>query len=180
MIDILIPTIEARADKFNALVERLGKLIGDKPIKVITMSDNGEMTTGAKRNALLGFAQSEYVCFIDDDDNVSDNYIELMYKAAQSGCDCASLVGLITFDGKNPRYFIHSLKYDHYHEGKEYYRPPNHLNLIKREIAVKFKFPDKYISEDTDWAMQLVRAGALKTEYPISETIYFYKYITKK
>lgn len=180
LIDILIPTVEDRVEKFNYIKTKLERLAEGKPIRVVSLCDNRQMTTGAKRNALLAMAEAEYICFIDDDDDVTDNYIEWQYKAALSGLDCASLTGLITFDGLAPKYFIHSIMYDGYSEGNEYYRPPNHLNLIKREIAVQFKFPDLYISEDTDWAMQICRAKALKTQYNVPESIYFYKYISNK
>lgn len=180
MIDILIPTLESRADKFNYIKGKLQAQIGDLPIRILSLCDSGEVSTGIKRNALLQGAEADYVCFVDDDDDVSDNYIEKITEAARSGLDCASLLGLITFDGRAPKYFIHSIIYENYSEGTEYYRPPNHLNLIRRDIARKFEFPDKYISEDTDWALQISKAKALRTEFKIPDLLYFYKYVTKR
>lgn len=181
MIDILIPTLRSRAEQFDFILNKLKKQIGDLPVNVLWELDSGENTTGHKRNNLLNRANSKYACFLDDDDDISETYIKHLWAAANSGMDCASLGGLITFDGIGARPFVHSIQYDHYFEtGLMYCRPPNHLNLIKTEISKQFTFPDVSLSEDTDWAMQIARENVLKTEYAIPEIIYFYKYITKK
>lgn len=125
----------------------------------------------------MSWANGQYQSMIDDDDRVSENYIELLMRGAESGLDCCELNGVITEDGKNPRPFRHSLEYDKYdEEGILYRRFPNHLSCIKRELVKDFKFPPKSFSEDTDWAYMVHRAGVLKTEYKISQTIYFYDY----
>ena len=55
-----------------------------------------------------------------------------------------------------------------------YFRPPYHLNPVKREIASKYMFEDINYSEDIDWAMRICRDGALKKEFLIDKVIYFY------
>lgn len=181
LFEILIPTLEERRETFDRLNTRIKMLIGDLPVDIRFSRDNRESTTGAKRNALLQNCEAEYFCFLDDDDDITDEYINWLVKAAKSGMDCASLGGIITFDGVGPRPFYHSIQYDRYFEDpKGYYRPPNHLNLMKTSIGKQFIFPDVTISEDTDWAMQVCNAKALKTEYAIPDIIYYYKYKTKK
>jgi hypothetical protein len=61
-----------------------------------------------------------------------------------------------------------------------YYRPPNHLNVIKASIAKQFKFPEKNFGEDMEWSMQIQQSGLLKTEAHIDETLYYYIYKTNK
>jgi hypothetical protein len=180
MIEILIPTLEARAAQFEYIHAKLLSQIGDLPINVRWLRDNGQNSTGFKRNALLQSSDADYTCFLDDDDDISDKYIKYLWDAANSGVDCASLTGIITFDGKGAKQFVHSIQYDRYFEDQHvYYRPPNHLNLIKRSIAQEFEFPDVTLSEDTPWAMQICNAKVLKTEFAIPEVIYYYKYVTK-
>jgi glycosyltransferase involved in cell wall biosynthesis len=179
-IDILIPTLEARKESFEALTTKLRYFIGLHPINIVSELDNGEMSTGEKRNLLLQNSTAEYACFLDDDDDISDTYIQWLVKAANSGLDCASLGGIITFNGKGARPFIHSIQYDRYFEqGLLYCRPPNHLNLIRTDISKNFNFPHINLSEDTEWSMKLQQAGVLRTEFSIPEIMYYYKYYNK-
>ena len=150
-------------------------------IQVLYLIDSGESSIGTKRNVLLSQAQGEYVAFIDDDDRISDDYISEVMTGIELGIDCCSLVGEITTDGKDPKVFVHSIKYkEYFEENGVYYRPPNHLNVIRREIATQFKFPRIDHGEDTDWAMQICNSGILKNEHQIKRTIYYYDYVTKK
>jgi hypothetical protein len=55
-----------------------------------------------------------------------------------------------------------------------YYRCPNHLNAIKLSKVAHIKFKDITIGEDGNWSMDIQKAGVLKTEYQINETIYHY------
>lgn len=180
ILSIMIPTIEKRKFMFNSLVSGLQKQIGDRPIEIVTAASE-YMRIGQKRNDMLSRAKGEYVCAIDDDDVVPPFYIDQIMNAIRSNPDCCSLNGVITEDGLNPKRFIHSIKYTEYFEKDDvYYRPPNHLNVIKRSIATQFTFPELNFGEDTDYAMQICRSGLLKTEAEISETIYFYRYIRVK
>lgn len=145
------------------------------------------MSIGQKRNELLQDAEGEYVCFIDDDDIVSDNYVELLMEGINKEVDCCSLKGIITEDGKNPLIFEHSLKYGAYRtvtdspvDQVRYERYPNHLNCIRTDIAKQFRFPETNHGEDTDWATQIHKSGLLKTEHYIPEVIYYYEYLSKK
>lgn len=180
LLSILIPTIGKRKDMYDSLINNLKKQIGSLPIEIITEYDE-KATIGTKRNRLLKKAKGEYIAFVDDDDILSDNYIALIIEAIKSSPDCCSLNGIITVNGLNPRKFIHSIKYvSYYEEGGIYYRPPNHLNTIKRSIAIQFEFPENNFGEDTKWAMKICRSGLLKTETKIEEVLYYYKYIRVK
>lgn len=183
-LSILICTIPSRAASFGRLITELrGQILPYAPAVGIISNGSTDLSIGAKRNWLLEKAESDYVCFIDDDDIISSNYINLLMKAIDSDCDCASLMGYITFDGKDGKLFEHSIKYKKYEtvNGKiTYLRFPNHLNLIKTSIAKQFKFPETNYGEDTDWATQINKSGLLKKEYPINEVIYYYQYLTNK
>ena len=184
-LSILIPTIVGREETYNALIKQLSGQHKSSEIEICTEKDNKESPIGAKRNKLLQMARGEYVVSIDDDDTVSDNYIELMLKAIESGCDCASLKGIITTNGGDPRIFEHSLKYNDWRTNSDevevkYERYPNHLNLCKASIAKQFRFPETTFGEDHVWSKAVHEAGALKTEYYIDDIIYFYDFKTNK
>lgn len=182
---ILICTLHERAEQFERLCKKLQNQIEQlrlsDTIEILYFNDNRENSVGFKRNALLRASQGKYVCYVDDDDDIHDQYIEFIYNRLIKNPDCLSLAGIITFDGISSCHFIHSLQYDYYFDKDGvYFRPPNHLNPIRRSIAVQFSFPERNFEEDTDWAMQLARSKLLKTEEIISEPYYFYHYQRNK
>lgn len=184
-LSILICHKPGREHFLSRLKQRIWPQI-DTVAELLIM-DEGNMTIGTKRNRLLQQASGEYVCFIDDDDLVSENYIQLLMKGIEKGVDCCSLRGIITEDGKSPLIFEHSIKYSAYRtvadssvDAVRYERYPNHLNCIKASIAKQFEFPAKNHSEDTEWATLIHRSGLLKVEHYIPQVIYYYEYISRK
>lgn len=188
ILSILIPTLPDRAASFNNLFFELNFQIEMQNafglVEIITDdSDKNIKSIGKKRNDLLSRANGEYICFIDDDDKVANNYIRLLLKALLNKPDCVSLKGVITTDGQMPRVFEHSIKYTEYkttHNLVTYERYPNHLNTIKSSIAKQFKFPEINFGEDTDWATQIKDSGLLKKEVHIDEILYYYQFIFNK
>lgn len=179
ILSVLIPTLPQRSGLLNVLLHELNRQIGTLPVEVIL--HRGAGSTGSKRNELMQQATGEYTCFIDDDDAVSHRYVENILHGLTYAPDCLSLIGEMTTNGKYPRKFIHSLAYTTYFEKDGvYYRPPNHLNVMRRDIASKFLFPDVSYAEDTAWAMQICAAGVLKTQVEVNETLYYYQYKTNK
>lgn len=196
-LSILMPTLERRSEWREYLIakiawqcfgvgpsfdERYGSIyrISGNDYEIIT--DNHETDAiGVKRNRLLQAAYGEYVCFIDDDDNIAENYIKLVRGGIDNNTDCCSLLGIITFDGHRPQEFRHSIKYKRYEEvDGVFLRYPNHLNTIRTSIAKKFTFPETNHGEDTDWATQIFNSGLLKTEHEIKDILYYYLYKTVK
>lgn len=186
-LSILICTLESRKKLFDklfyGLVEQTKNFGND--VHVLIECDNGEKSIGEKRNELLERATGEYLVMIDDDDEIPNDYVDLLMKAVESGCDCASLRGKYYIDGKFEGIFEHSIKYAEWktnNNGAEvrFERFPNHLNLIKSSIAKQFRYPEKNFGEDFDWSTKVHKSGLIKTEYYISEILYQYKFITIK
>ncbi len=178
---ILIPTLIERRAAFERLVEKLARQIDDDglqgEVEILDYPDNGEHTLGSKRNELVRRARGEFVAFVDDDDDVSDNYVVSICRALRDDptVDCLGITGIVYFRGAHPHRFVYSLRYEHYFSrGGVYYRPPYILNPIRREIAQQFAFEPVNFNEDIDWAMRLARARALRRETMIDSSIYFY------
>ena len=184
-LSILICTLENRRPLFKRLEDELFKqraeLGLEKNIQILPKEDNGEMSIGDKRNWLLDRAQGEYLCFIDDDDWIDSEYIKKIYEAIQSKPSCVMMIGVMNTDGRNKQRFEHSIRFwTYYSQSDIFFRPPNHLNPIRSDIARRFKFPESNHGEDTDWAMQIRQSGLLKTEEAIDKPIYHYRYTSKK
>ncbi len=186
-LSILIPSTHSRMDMTMKLTDRLldqiefNDLLG--VVEVVTLWDDGAKSIGTKRNELIQMAKGDYVCFVDSDDDISSDYVERLMEGINLGVDCCSLKGCITWDGKNPEIFEHSLRYSEYKTTEnpiKYERFPNHLNCIKKSLVFDIKYPEISHGEDTDWATQVFKAGVLKTEHYIDSVIYHYKFITNK
>lgn len=180
-LSILICTLEKRKEMLQSLLVKLEKQISTKEGIEILICRDENLTVGEKRNKLLIQAKGKYITYIDDDDSINNSYIDLVWDSIKHSPDCCSLKGLITTNGVDAKTFIHSIRYDSYFEKDGiYYRPPNHLNVIKSSIAKQFQFPEKNFGEDTDWAMQICRSKLLKREVWIEPTLYYYKFISNK
>lgn len=189
---ILILTIPNRKE----FLARLFEVLLPQCTETVTIltDDRPLLTKAAKRNFLLdqGTRIADYVAFVDDDDLVDKDYIELLMRGINKGVDCCSLSGVITDDGFDPRLFQHSIRFNEYKTVTEkgitrYERYPNHLNCIKSEIARRFEFPetkhrfgDADHGEDTEWATLIHESGLLETEHWIDEIIYYYEHRNKK
>lgn len=175
-LSILIPSLNERKQTLEALRAELDRQIGKRSVQVAHMADDRQLSIGQKRNMLLMQSVGEYVAFVDDDDTVSVDYVEKVLAALTRNPDCSSLTGQIVFSDGYSRPFIHSLRYDRWiddHEGKVYYRPPNHLNAVRRDIAVKVGFPAINSGEDRVFSMGI--RPLLRTEEWIDGIIYQYK-----
>jgi glycosyltransferase involved in cell wall biosynthesis len=174
-----------RENSFNYIFEKVKNQIIrhnlTKEVELIYAKDQKKLTIGAKRNYLVSRAIGNYICFLDDDDDISDDYIFLIYSRIKENRDCISLTGIYTENGQNEAKFIHSIKYKKYFQDQGVlYRPPNHLNPIKRDLIKNIKFKEISHGEDTDWAMSICNKEILKTESEINYPYYFYNYITNK
>lgn len=174
-LSILIPSLNERQNSLVKLREELDRQIGKKSVQVLHISDDRQMSIGQKRNMLLMQSTGEYVSFVDDDDMVSADYIEKTLTSLSKNPDCSSLTGVVVFSDGYSRPFVHSLRYDRWiddHEGKVYYRPPNHLNAVRRDIAKAVGFPSINSGEDRAFSMGI--RPHLKTEGWIDGIIYNY------
>ena len=174
-LSILIPSLNERNVKLENLKSELNQQIDRKSVQVISMVDDRQLSIRQKRNMLLNQSSGEYVAFIDDDDLISKDYIEKVLNGVKNNPSCSSLTGRIIFSDGYSRSFIHSLKYDRWiddHESKVYYRPPNHLNAVKRDIAKAVGFPSINVGEDRYFSMGI--KSLLKKEEWIDGVIYQY------
>ena len=93
-LSILLCTIPEREEDFEALWQHLMNQWNSLPlaiakrVEIIAVSDERRMTIGAKRNLLLDYSCGKYVCFIDDDDWVSEMYLTRLWIASLQDPDC--------------------------------------------------------------------------------------------
>lgn len=185
LFDVLICAIPSRKDLLEIVEGQLRQQIKDLHLEtnvgVLIENDSSRMTIGVKRNALLARSRAEYVAYVDDDDQVAPTYVESIVRAiGNCDVDCVGMSGKVRHGSKtqeNWMPFEHSLRHNRYYQRPDgqHCRPPNHLNPIRRSIALQYPFCDVSHGEDTDFALRLSRRYALRTERSAgSEPIYLY------
>ena len=81
---ILITAIPERYHSVQPLLHNLleKQAVARMPdVELLYLMDNRRRPVGAKRNDMLAMAKGEYVSFIDDDDEVSVDYVQKIYRA---------------------------------------------------------------------------------------------------
>jgi glycosyltransferase involved in cell wall biosynthesis len=164
---ILIPTMPGREASLQRLMasirektERLAPLLR---VELCVDFDNRESSIGVKRNRLLHRARGKYVSFIDDDDDITDAYVEDVLAMFQGGFQTMRLCGSI---GSNT--FFHSIAItlkDPMAVGDVFQRCVNHLNPMLADIAKLVSFKDATYGEDMDWTVRLCKMGFVTSEY---------------
>lgn len=183
---ILIPTIPGReAGLLNlteSIREKISRICPALRYQLCINFDGKESSIGMKRQALLEEAKGKYLSFIDDDDEITDAYIEDLWAMIQGGFDTMRLWGQMS------QYrFVHSTEMTlsspmaTADEPPVFQRPPNHLNPMLADMAKLVPFKDAVHGEDLDWTLSLFRTKYLETEYRSdpSRTHYIYNLGTR-
>lgn len=203
LLSILIPTVVGREVEFHRLSERLYPQIkkywidnpflkkGEGCIDVQYDCDNKETTIGEKREFLYSVAKGLYSWQIDDDDDISDNAIELILDAIKvhelnlpsKNIDCITFEEHINIDGKIMK-SNHSLHYGDWEgdgskelwDGFHFHRTPFFKSVIKTSIARSVPIPHIRFGEDHQWAQKL--HPFLENEVHIEQEIYKYIHVS--
>ena len=180
-LSILIPTLverDAQRERLLASIrEKLGRLAPTLRVEFCIDRDNRQVSVGLKRQRLKKRANGKYLAFIDDDDDITDAYIEDVVATIRGNFHVMRLVGQISRHN-----FIHSTEFNlttmmaSQSEPPVFQRPPNHLNPMLADIAKFFSFRDATYGEDIDWTIRVSRTGFLQTQYAsdVSRVHYIY------
>jgi len=169
-------------------------------VELLTFMDTKRRSVGAKRNVLLDAAQGEYLCFIDDDDEVATDYVQKIYRLIaktrkeETPADVICFPQRCTLMGKG---VVHECTYSiaHWKDREPDKRrglaqtetpnvlawsgPPAHTMVWRRKLAQSAKFPEKNFGEDVDWVDAVCEKA--KTEICINgEPLYYYNFDEQK
>lgn len=181
-LSILIPTMPERLHHLQNIKRLLEPQLTPE-VEVIYDDRPRGIPTGQKRNEMIARATGEWVCCVDDDDEVSSTYISDILEALNSNPDCVTFEGWMTTNGGSYVHWI--IKLGEKYEARtdpdgvtRYYRFPNHLVPIRKSIASRVKFPDIWQGEDYQWAVKI--QPFLSTSVHIPKLLYHYKFVTYK
>lgn len=178
-LSILICSVdtEERQIKLNKLINELHRQISknfaEEVVEIIIDTDNKEKSVGKKRNDLIEKAQGEFICFIDDDDFVSENYLSIILYHLNSGIDILLIPIQHIENGVNKPKIIPSLYIDNLNTGEAVFKT-NHFHLCphKKSIARNVLFECINFAEDMMYSQKMVKH--INNYFLISQPIYIY------
>jgi glycosyltransferase involved in cell wall biosynthesis len=169
--------IEERQIKLKKLISELNRQISknyaEEIIEVIVDTDNMNKSVGQKRNDLIQKSQGEFICFIDDDDFISENYLSSILHNLNSGIDIL-LIGIEHIvNGVNQTKILPSLYIDNLNTGEAVLKT-NHFHLCphKKSIAERVLFDCINFAEDMIYSQKMVKH--INNSYVLSTPLYIY------
>lgn len=179
LLSVLIPSLPERFDVLQNIVNELNKQTLGKNVEIVVFMDNKHRTIGEKRNGLLTISKGTYVSFVDDDDRISDDYIDQILNAINNNpnVDCIVFNAMVSGYTVNEKICKFGVEYSHINMNDAYYRKPNHLSVYKREIAIRHKFCDISYGEDNIWASKA--SQDIRNQVRIDKILYYYDYVPK-
>jgi hypothetical protein len=168
-LSILMLSIPSRIEQYLELQNKLLDQIGDREdVEVLCMIDNKSFHIYEKRNVLLQAARGSHLAWLDDDDDVADNYIEKLTDVIEedSSWDVISFNQDTYLDGKHAKIYCEMgnphdpVRVDARGNYMDTLRPPYHWCVWRTELAQSESFRSAYSQtgqscEDIDWLMRL-------------------------
>lgn len=176
---ILTPAVWKRSDLARALTNKIEEqcakagVSGD--VEHLVLIDNKARSIGAKRQALLEIARGSYVAFVDDDDDISDDYVEEILNAAKHDTDVIAFWQHATYNGMESTVKFSGKNQD------EVFRPGGvtlrnlwHVCAWKREAVAECVFGESNYGEDLTWCVQA--RAMIRTEASVDKVLHFYRH----
>lgn len=173
-LSILTPTIPGRESQLAALQAKIEKQ-NTGEVEHLVLCDNRARSIGAKRQALVDIARGEYIAFVDDDDDISDDYVKQLLGAAQSGADVLTFRQKAIYNGVESEVHFSAKHQDGpFNPGGITLRAPWHVCAWKRDVVAGCLFGESNFGEDLVWCQQARKR--IKTECPINAVIHTYRH----
>ena len=186
LFSVLIPSIPSRVQRFlQPLCENLVRQARARlDVEIISLLDNQVRSIGEKRDALIQLAQGKYLAFVDDDDDVSGDYVESITDCLDKNpnVDVVVFNQQATINDGNPFIVRYGLEYTqnqqacHDLSGRwlDITRPPWHICAWKSSIAKSHRFPNSSYGEDWEWVQALIREA--KTQARVDKALHYYRF----
>lgn len=190
ILSILTPTIPSRDDIFNKLRHEIANQYYNLRLTHPTLghvdfrSDDGQsfmdggLSIGKKRQSLVQQAKGEYLCFLDDDEDIAPNYLETLVRLCHSGKDVITFRSFI----KNDFYWsVVDMRLGNSNEeatpDRIVKRNAWHVCPVRSKYAKMYKFEDSNYSEDWTWMEQVLKH--CQTEAHTDQILHSYQHSKK-
>jgi hypothetical protein len=168
ILSILIPTIPDRVEMFMKLYNEVSRQVayvdttfrlGNVEVLVDSREKflNGGPSIGKKREALVQRAQGKYLCFLDDDETISPNYIETLQRLCKQDKDVCTFRNITKLE---TYWTVVDMGLNFQNEEatpeRMIKRSPWHICPVRSQYAKKYPFPDTSYGEDWAWFSQVL------------------------
>lgn len=162
ILSILIPSIPERAGNRGLLCRELERRKSNLPDEIgtveIIVDDSksflkGGLSIGKKRQGLVEKAAGKYLCFLDDDENISPIYIETLVRLCNENkdvCTFRSIIKLKDYWGLVDMRLVYKVN-DQASPDYTVRRPPWHICPVRSDFAKLYEFQDINNAEDFEW-----------------------------
>jgi hypothetical protein len=174
-LSILTPTIPGRENQLAALAQRIEHQIGNQAVEHLILSDNRTRSIGAKRQALVDIARGEYIAFVDDDDDIANDYVAELLRAIESNADVITFHQRAIYNGLESEIHFGVKNQDgQFTPGGVTLRAPWHVCAWKREMVAGCLFGESNYGEDLVWCQQARRR--INTGFHIPKILHTYRH----
>ena len=190
VFSILVPTLPERTGHLTNLMGRLSRQLKDKPVELIVFGDNRQRPVGDKRNLMMDICQGRFLTHLDDDDLVSEDYVNCILQQiketpdadvvcissqADLGDDMPFIVRTsLEFENEDSNIKKKKIALTEYDYRPDIRRKPWHWCIWKTEIARQGRFPTVFMAEDWIWVQQVV--PLCKKEAILDRVLHYYFY----
>ena len=173
-LSILTPAIWNR-ESAKFLAAAISEQIGSAPVEHLVLFDNRARSIGAKRQSLVDIARGEYIAFVDDDDDVSEDYVARLLEATKTRADVITFRQRAIYNGlESEVHFGINNQDGPFNPGGITLRAPWHVCAWKRERVQGCLFLEANYSEDIAWCLQARRRA--RTAHHIDSVLHTYRH----
>lgn len=174
ILSILTPTIPGRESQLRALQQKI-EAQSTGVVEHLVFCDNRMRSIGAKRQALVDAARGEYIAFCDDDDDISDDYVAELLKAAQYGAGVITFHQRAIYNGQESEVHFRLGQGDwQFMPGGITRRDAWHVCAWRRIAVAGCLFDESNYGEDLYWCRQA--RNRAKSSYHIPLVLHTYRH----
>jgi len=172
-LSILTPTIPGRGEQLAFLQAKIEAQGGS--VEHLVFCDNRARTIGAKRQALVDIARGDFLAFVDDDDDISDDYVSKILAAIETGADVITFNQRAIYNGLESEVHFSVKNQDGaFNPSGITLRAPWHVCAWKREKVIGCLFGESSYGEDLVWCQQARKR--IRTGYHIDSVLHTYRH----
>jgi glycosyltransferase involved in cell wall biosynthesis len=170
ILSIIMISIPEREEHYRVLKRKVQKQIEDlhethptlgrvEIVSIVSPKFNdGGGSIGTKRQLGLLASKGEYVCWLDDDDDIAPGYVEELVRMANKGADVCTFNNISKFHNFWMVVKMHlSHKLDDQARPGIIQRRPYHICAFRRGVLDGVTFPDANWDEDTGFIAQALK-----------------------
>jgi glycosyltransferase involved in cell wall biosynthesis len=155
----------ALAEKIRLQTEALGK-VGE--VEHLVLFDNKVRPVGGKRQSLVDTALGKYFAFVDDDDDIADNYVGVLLGAARNDADVIAFRQRVIYNGQEGEVDFSAFHQDEqFRPGVVTKRNLWHVCAWRREAVEGCQFGWSNYGEDLAWCIQARKRVKSQTKLDI-------------